>query len=958
MPQNLDFNQVLLKYSTDTKKLEINLGDVYIEDTKRKVDVIFDQLSLEVDPFSVFTSKNSLCKISSDKFEIRIALADEDLQKLDSQLITRSSMLNMFEKFYIYSEFIYGKNINFKNGRLLYKRANSPEFSFGIHSVESSIKPEGYVLLASFDSISNLSTLALTFKQTKDQHLIESSIHGLNLTNIKNIFPQSQYRDSIIADGADTLLNADIVLDYNHDTELKEFDIELNIETPISSGSHQLKLLDFAAKIKDSIESVNISKFELVFGNNGRISTSLSSSFNQGGIFNKYSDLPSEVDIKQDYSDIEVEQLTYFIPEGRGHEFKEWMDESLNKGKIAKGYNNIKLNQDFFVDYTLPDNAIDCQLTLENAELNYYDEHPDLIIGIANIKVLNDHLLVSSSDVKTSNGLSINEVEAKVPFGMNNIEINGKGLGDVKSLVDFINKEDHQIIKREGLDFSNLSSKLGIDFSVLVKNTPVADIADVKFNINIKSLEAGKYIYDKDQYEIKDIDININADQKLVFQGSLVYENIPLSFIYDNSYKNTDGKLNAKVSVSNKVLQTTSFGKSLNIAKGDLLFKLQSLGNGGYGIACDATNNEIIFTKFEITKKENVKMLISGNLDSLNMTKFKLSNLLVQGDNINFKLDLIKNKNTLDINLRDGQFDNNKFNAHFIKSGANKKLYLDASYIDLSTSLEDIIDIEDEENDELGHFDYDVMIKKAKLKGNIYYQDLKIKLACGKGLCEQIEMSAMMSGGYFVKIGQPLPQHKEKLVISSNNTGILFRSLGIYTDLEGGELEVELIQSNQGLDGSGKEDFNISGRAHIYDFSTKNSSFLTKLVLGLTTLDGIGSIIGNKNLHFSDMVVDINYADSVVALKHGKLISSGLDITLDGDIDLKKKYVILNGNLIPSMYGINKIVSKVPLVGNLLSGGGGVIDAKYRVYGNFGDIKTSVNPLSILPLGFFKNLFK
>ena len=958
LPQSLDFDRILLKYSTNTKKLEVDLGNVVVEDLERKIDVVFDDLALEIDPLFVFTGQKAIHKLSSDKFEVKISLADEDPQSLDGQMISRTSVLNALDEFYINSKFIYGKSISFKNGKLLYKREDSSEFLVGINSIESSVQPESYVILMSFDCQSKLSTLALTFKQSQGQYRISSSIQGVNLTNIKSIFPKSKYMEAIIADGEDTSLNANIILDYNKDAKLKELDVNLSIGTSIIKGSHQLKSLDFAANIKENVEVLDISKFNLVFGNNARIDTSLIASFNEGGVFGIYSDLPSKVDIKQSYFDLQVEQLTYFIPDNKGVEFKEWMDDSLNIGSITEGYNNIKLDQDFFVNNILAPGSIDCQLILKNAKLDYYDEHPDLIIGLATIKVFNDYFQVLSSDITTGNGLFVKDVQAKVPFNMDNIEINGKGTGDVKSLVDFINKEDHQIIKREGLEFSNLDSKLAIGFSVLVRHTPVEMISDIKFDINIASLETGKYIIEESAFEVSKINININADQKLVIQGGLEYEKIPLTFVFDNSYNDTDGKLKLKFAISKEVLRANSFGRNLDLIKGDLVFTASSLKTGGYELACDATNNEITFPKFEITKKENIKMLLSGKLDGLNMAKFTLSNVTAQGDNINFKFDLIKNKNLLDVKLRDGQFENNLFNAEFLRHGDHKKLYVDATYLDLRESLEDFISIEGEEDKVVKHFDYDVRIKKAKLKGNIIYNDLIVRLSCGDSLCDQIEMSANISGGHSVKVEQPDPEHKEKFVIVSDNAGILFKSLGIYTELENGKLRIDLTQTKNIQEGTDKNTIDISGQAKIYDFATKNNSLLTRLVLGLTTLDGIGSIIGNKNLHFSEMSVGISYSDGVIELKNGKLLSSGLDITLDGDIDLKKKYVILSGNLIPSVYGVNKMVNSIPLFGNLISGGGGVIDAKYRIYGDFGDIKTSVNPLSILPLGFFKNLFK
>jgi hypothetical protein len=55
---------------------------------------------------------------------------------------------------------------------------------------------------------------------------------------------------------------------------------------------------------------------------------------------------------------------------------------------------------------------------------------------------------------------------------------------------------------------------------------------------------------------------------------------------------------------------------------------------------------------------------------------------------------------------------------------------------------------------------------------------------------------------------------------------------------------------------------------------------------------------------------------------------------------------------------LNKVLGKIPLVGNILTGGegGGVFAATYSIKGSSDDPRVSVNPLSVLTPGILRRI--
>ena len=71
---------------------------------------------------------------------------------------------------------------------------------------------------------------------------------------------------------------------------------------------------------------------------------------------------------------------------------------------------------------------------------------------------------------------------------------------------------------------------------------------------------------------------------------------------------------------------------------------------------------------------------------------------------------------------------------------------------------------------------------------------------------------------------------------------------------------------------------------------------------------------------------------------------------MDGYTEKKTGLISLSGTLVPAKT-LNSLVSKIPVVGNILVGdevGEGVFGVSFKIKGLPGDVKTTVNPVKTL----------
>jgi Protein of unknown function/AsmA-like C-terminal region len=191
------------------------------------------------------------------------------------------------------------------------------------------------------------------------------------------------------------------------------------------------------------------------------------------------------------------------------------------------------------------------------------------------------------------------------------------------------------------------------------------------------------------------------------------------------------------------------------------------------------------------------------------------------------------------------------------------------------------------------------------------------------------------------------------LRLTSNDCGSLIRAIGLYADAVGGSLVVtgELKPTPSGLD--------LSTHVELTGVTVTRAPVLAR-VAGLASLRGVADAFSasGKGIAFDRISGDIAHARRVVTIADGVAAGPTLGLLLAGTIDQANDQVSLRGTLVPQLYGINRLLGAIPIVGSVLGGGsaGGPIGVEYSLDGPTADPKVAVHPLDSLTPAIVKRL--
>ena len=139
-----------------------------------------------------------------------------------------------------------------------------------------------------------------------------------------------------------------------------------------------------------------------------------------------------------------------------------------------------------------------------------------------------------------------------------------------------------------------------------------------------------------------------------------------------------------------------------------------------------------------------------------------------------------------------------------------------------------------------------------------------------------------------------------------------------------------------------------NSQLNIYDFKLKELPALTK-ILTLASLQGISDILTGEGVRFNEFEMIFSNKDNFMKIEEMYSIGPAMSILMEGYVQ-KDKLISLKGTLVPATT-INKFVSSIPLIGDVLVGkktGEGVFGVSFKIKGPPKNLKTSVNPIKTL----------
>ena len=147
---------------------------------------------------------------------------------------------------------------------------------------------------------------------------------------------------------------------------------------------------------------------------------------------------------------------------------------------------------------------------------------------------------------------------------------------------------------------------------------------------------------------------------------------------------------------------------------------------------------------------------------------------------------------------------------------------------------------------------------------------------------------------------------------------------------------------------STKSNKKSNSQLNIYDFKLKELPALTK-ILTLASLQGISDILTGEGVRFNEFEMIFSNEDNLMKINEMYSIGPAMSILMEGYVQ-KDKLISLKGTLVPATT-INKFVSSIPLIGDVLVGkktGEGVFGVSFKIKGPPKNLKTSVNPIKTL----------
>ncbi len=188
-------------------------------------------------------------------------------------------------------------------------------------------------------------------------------------------------------------------------------------------------------------------------------------------------------------------------------------------------------------------------------------------------------------------------------------------------------------------------------------------------------------------------------------------------------------------------------------------------------------------------------------------------------------------------------------------------------------------------------------------------------------------------------------QGREVIYLETNDAGAFFRFTDTYSKMVGGQMALA-------MDPPTAESRPNEGLLNVRDFLVKGEGSLDRVAAN-------GSNGIQNGVNFSRMRAEFTRQNGQLTVREGVVKGPLIGATIEGSIDFPGNQVRMSGTFVP-MYGLNNMVSQIPIVGLFLGGGSneGLIGVTYEVVGSPGQPVLRVNPISAMAPGVLRKIFE
>ena len=252
-------------------------------------------------------------------------------------------------------------------------------------------------------------------------------------------------------------------------------------------------------------------------------------------------------------------------------------------------------------------------------------------------------------------------------------------------------------------------------------------------------------------------------------------------------------------------------------------------------------------------------------------------------------------------------------------------------------------------------------IRRFVVPGGKAFTDITLQATVDKGAVLQFDLAATAPPhlpGRAPGVGNlrasmtPRASGFYRLAFQSDDAGSLFSTLGLTSDIRGGEIAV-VAESALPLPKGG-----WLGRMELSNFSILQAPVMVQL-LSVASLTGILELASGSGLQFVSLDSNFTYGNSALYLDDLRMVGPSVGLTAEGSVDFGGRRFGVEGNVTPFNL-FSEFAGSLPIIGGVLTGtdGGGVFSAGYRIDGTFEAPEVTVNPFQVLTPGVYRQWFQ
>jgi hypothetical protein len=224
------------------------------------------------------------------------------------------------------------------------------------------------------------------------------------------------------------------------------------------------------------------------------------------------------------------------------------------------------------------------------------------------------------------------------------------------------------------------------------------------------------------------------------------------------------------------------------------------------------------------------------------------------------------------------------------------------------------------------------------------------------GDLRSVDFSGVTRSGQAVVAQTTSGARGETITVTSGDAGSVARFANFYDHLQGGLLNIRL-DNERGNDWSGSVD--------IRKFAILNESRLQSMVSTPVGDDGeslnsaVKKDVDVSSARFQRGFARIVYRQGAMSIENGVVRGEQIGATFQGMLRDASGNMDLTGTFMPA-YGLNRLFAELPIIGTILGNGRdrGLLGITFKLEGRFDQPKMTINPLSIIAPGVFRQIFE